>query len=40
MAATVSDDENMEGATFRKWPAEHGCRFDTDQEQRGTAMRT
>jgi len=26
----------MESATFRKWLAEHGCRFDTDEEQRGT----
>ncbi len=26
----------MESATFGKWLAEHGCRFDTDQEQRGT----
>jgi len=26
----------MESATFRKWLAEQDCRFDTDQEQRGT----
>jgi hypothetical protein len=26
----------MESATFHKWLAEHGCRFDTDQEKRGT----
>jgi len=26
----------MENATFRKWLAEHGCRFDTNQEQRRT----
>jgi len=25
----------MESATFHKWLAEHGCRFDTDQEKRG-----
>jgi hypothetical protein len=25
----------MESVTFRKWLAEHGCRFDTDQEHRG-----
>jgi hypothetical protein len=26
----------MESATFRKWLAEHGCHFDTNQENRGT----
>jgi hypothetical protein len=26
----------MESGTFRKWLAEHGCHFDTDQEKRGT----
>jgi hypothetical protein len=26
----------MESATFKKWLAEHGCRFDTEQEKRGT----
>jgi hypothetical protein len=25
----------MESATFRKWLADQGCRFDTDQEKRG-----
>ena len=25
----------MESATFQKWLAEQGCRFDTDQEKRG-----
>ena len=25
----------MEYATFRKWLAERGCRFDTQQEERG-----
>jgi mRNA interferase HicA len=25
----------MEYATFRKWLTERGCRFDTQQEQRG-----
>jgi hypothetical protein len=25
----------MENATFRKWLAEHGCRFDTQSEERG-----
>ena len=25
----------MESATFRKWLAEHGCRFDTPSEKRG-----
>ena len=25
----------MEYATFRKWLAEHGCRFDTQPERRG-----
>ena len=25
----------MENATFRKWLAEHGCRFDTHSEERG-----
>jgi len=25
----------MENATFRKWLAEHGCRFDTQGEKRG-----
>ena len=25
----------MENATFRKWLAEHGCRFDTPSERRG-----
>jgi hypothetical protein len=24
----------MENATFRKWLAEHGCRFDTQREAR------
>jgi hypothetical protein len=26
----------MESVTFQKWLAEHGCRFDTAQEKRGT----
>jgi hypothetical protein len=26
----------MESTTFHKWLAERGCRFDTDQEKRGT----
>jgi len=26
----------MESATFQKWLAEQGCRFDTDREKRGT----
>ena len=26
---------SMEYATFRKWLAEHGCRFDTQSEKRG-----
>ena len=26
----------MESATFQKWLAEHGCRFDTAAEKRGT----
>ena len=25
----------MENATFRKWLAEQGCRFDTQSEKRG-----
>ena len=25
----------MEYATFRKWLTEHGCRFDTQREERG-----
>jgi hypothetical protein len=25
----------MESATFRKWLIEQGCRFDTQQEERG-----
>ena len=25
----------MEGATFRKWLADKGCSFDTQQEERG-----
>jgi hypothetical protein len=25
----------MEGATFHKWLAERGCRFDTSEEKRG-----
>lgn len=25
----------MASATFRKWLAEHGCRFDTPSEKRG-----
>lgn len=25
----------MESATFRKWLVEQGCRFDTQQEERG-----
>ncbi len=25
----------MEHATFRKWLAKHGCRFDTQGEKRG-----
>lgn len=25
----------MESATFQRWLAEQGCRFDTQQEQRG-----
>ncbi len=25
----------MESATFQKWLAEQGCRFDTEQEKRG-----
>ena len=24
----------MENATFRKWLAEHGCRFDTQHKER------
>ena len=28
----------MEYATFRKWLAEHGCRFDTQSEKRGEVM--
>jgi hypothetical protein len=27
---------SVESATFQKWLAEHGCRFDTAQEKRGT----
>jgi hypothetical protein len=27
--------KSMETATFQKWLAEHGCRFDTAQEKRG-----
>jgi len=30
----------MESATFQKWLAEHGCRFDTEQERRGTGHAT
>ena len=26
----------MDSATFQKWLAEHGCRFDTDREKRGS----
>ena len=26
----------MDSATFQKWLAEHGCRFETDREKRGT----
>jgi len=25
----------MESATFRNWLAQHGCRFDTQHEERG-----
>jgi hypothetical protein len=25
----------MESATFRKWLAEHGCRFDQHEQERG-----
>jgi hypothetical protein len=28
----------MECATFQKWLAEHGCRFDADPEKRGTGQ--
>jgi hypothetical protein len=28
--------KTMESATFQKWLAEQGCRFDTEQEKRGT----
>ena len=30
----------MENATFRKWLAEHGCSFDTQQEGRGEGLGT
>ncbi len=30
----------MESATFKKWLAGHGCRFDTVQEKRGTGHAT
>jgi hypothetical protein len=30
----------MEFATFRKWLAEHGCRFDTLPEKRGEGHET
>lgn len=30
----------MESATFQKWLAEHGCRFDTEKEKRGTGHAT
>lgn len=30
----------MENATFQKWLAEHGCRFDTEAEKRGTGHAT
>jgi hypothetical protein len=30
----------MEIATFRKWLAEHGCRFDTQSEKRGSGHGT
>jgi len=30
----------MENATFRKWLAEHGCRFDTQGEKRGDSHGT
>ena len=30
----------MEYATFRKWLAEHGCRFDTQPERRGAGHGT
>src|SRR5260370_28038329 len=28
--------KSMETATFQKWLAEQGCRFDTEEEKRGT----
>ncbi len=28
----------MESATFRKWLTDHGCRFDTRQEKRGSGQ--
>jgi len=30
----------MESATFQKWLAERGCRFDTEREKRGTGHAT
>jgi len=30
----------MESATFQKWLAERGCRFDTEAEKRGTGHAT
>ncbi len=30
----------MEYPTFRKWLAEHGCRFDTQSERRGAGHGT
>ena len=30
----------MEFVTFRKWLAEHGCRFDTQSEKRGVGHGT
>jgi hypothetical protein len=31
---------SMEIATFRKWLAEHGCRFDAQREKRGEGRGT
>jgi len=28
----------MESATFRKWLADHGCRFEPQEEKRGTGQ--
>jgi hypothetical protein len=36
LSVTLRNRRNrMESATFRKWLADQGCRFDTDQEKRG-----